>query len=230
MTGIHPPDKTWAQRARVALFGVDFRGREAVFTPFAAAYRVLAGNAVAHGGWWPAATDSDVLVAHVPQGSPMLDAVYALPAGTGVTFIGLAGSLRGDPTGTVVEPTTASVVWPGRDCGQDPADPGPSTTPRSHPAPLIGVAARAVSVGCLAQSTQQHDHLTRHADCVDLETGPLFEAAASCGHPVRSLLVISDTNRDGAAFASDPVDTRNVLEAVCDTVRSAATAAVSDHG
>jgi hypothetical protein len=211
MSDFAPPGAQWAIRARTALFGTDFRGHNAYLTPFAHVYRHLVANADSLDGWWTSAAGPDgSLYVHVPQGTAMLDAVYALRPGSQITFIGLAGSLAGHPVGTVLEPRAANVAPPLQ------ANIVPDQALRTHSAPTIAATAYATSVSCLAESTQRHRELAAYADCVDMETGHLFAAARDCGHTARSLLVVSDSNTSGAVFTSDFAAMQAAFDHLCD--------------
>jgi hypothetical protein len=210
MSDFTPPGAQWAISARTALFGTDFRGRAACLTPFAHVYRQLAAKADALDGWWTSAAGPDgSLYVHVPQGTAMLDAVYALSPGSQITFIGLAGSLADHPAGTVLEPRSASVAPPLR------VSVAPAQALRTHPTPAIAATAYVTSVSCLAESTQRHNELVAYADCVDMETGHLFAAARDCGHTARSLLVVSDSNTSGAVFTSDFAAMQTAFDHLC---------------
>ena len=210
MSDFAPPGASWAIKARRALFGTDFRGHTAYLTPFAHVYRRLVAEADALDGWWTSAVGPrGSLYVHVPQGTAMLDAVYALVPGAQITFVGLAGSLAGHPAGMVLEPGSASVAPSRRGAI------APDQALRTHPAPRIAATAYATSVSCLAESTQRHRELAAYADCVDLETGHLFAAARDCGHTARSLLVVSDSNTSGAVFTSDFAAMQSAFDHLC---------------
>jgi hypothetical protein len=214
------PDEAWRRKARMALFGTDWNGRSAVFTPIAPMYRRLVGESIAMNGWWPSAIRNDALIVKVPQGSAVIDAVVALPQNTMVTFVGLAGALRGQPTGAVVDPSVAFLA--------DPRDLDLSATPTAtlstvrrtyavNPS-LEGLAA--ATVRCLAESTLLHERLSSIADCVDMESAHVFGASLLAGHHARCLLVVSDSNQDGAVFASEVTRLRPSLDQVCDSILS----------
>lgn len=214
------PNEAWRLQARRALFGTDWTGECAVFTPIAPIYRRLSGDRMDMNGWWPSVVRNDALIVKVPQGSAVIDAVVALPRHAMITFVGLAGGLRGQSIGAVVDPSAAFLA-DRRDL-DSPAAPAAtlSTVRRTYPVKpsLEGVAA--ATVRCLTESTLLHDKLSSIADCVDMESAHIFGTSSLAGHRARCLLIVSDSNRDGAVFASDITQLRPSLDQVCDSVLS----------
>ncbi|POX43014.1 hypothetical protein C3486_01985 [Streptomyces sp. Ru73] len=189
----------------MTLLGCDWRGRAVVLTPIRSIHAALARGGTECDGWWRTSLIGDAAVVHVPQGTAAKDIVFALPQPTRITFVGLAGGLRNQPIGTIVDPESAFIAEP--PAGKPSQSSFPARLPfhaRSHPtkSPLLGGVA--ATVGCLADSTLLHHLLASTADCVDMESAHLFSAATLAGHQLRCLLVISDHNRDGDVFTSTP--------------------------
>lgn len=216
------PDGKWRQRARTTLLGCDWRGTEAILTPIRSIHTALARGGTACDGWWRTSLLGDAAVVEVPQGTAAKDIVFALPQGTRVTFVGLAGGLRNQPIGTTLDPVSAFIAEPSA------AALGRSAVPadmllrsrRSHPAKPLTPGAVAATVGCLADSTLFHHQLAGAADCVDMESAHLFSAAALADQHLRCLLVISDHNRDGDVFSSTPERIAPARDEICQTIRA----------
>lgn len=215
------PDDQWRQRARMTLLGRDWRGPEAILTPIRSIHTALARGGTECHGWWRTSLLRDAAVVEVPQGTAAKDIVFALPRGTRVTFVGLAGGLRNQPIGTTVDPVSAFVAAPTAAAVSRSAVPAglSSHSRRSHPAKPLAPGAVAATVECLADSTLLHHQLADAADCVDMECGHLFSAAALAGQHLRCLLVISDNNRDGDVFTSTPERTAPAIDEICQTIR-----------
>jgi hypothetical protein len=213
-------DETWQKRARTALLGLDWSGRSAVLTPIHRIHTRLSAGATEHDGWWPTAVLGDAVFVEVPQGSVVQDLLFALPRGTAVTFIGLAGGLRGQDIGSVLDPVSAiAPPRPTRAASRWPAVGWRRAGRRTYPVASKTPGVEAATVSCLTESTLRHRQLAHVADCVDLETGHLFAASQRAGQLLRCLLVISDHNADGAVFTSSLDHLDPALGQLCETVR-----------
>ncbi|WP_406336343.1 hypothetical protein OG814_32080 [Streptomyces zaomyceticus] len=208
------PDERWRRRARITLLGCDWLGSEVILTPIRSIHKALARGGTECDGWWRTSLLGDAAIVEVPQGTAAKDVVFALPQATRITFVGLAGGLRNQPIGTTVDPVSAFVA----DLSALPEG-WSSHSRRSHPANPLAPGAVAATVGCLADSTLLHQQLAGAADCVDMESAHLFSAAALAGQHLRCLLVISDHNRDGHVFTSNPEHTAPAVDDICGSIR-----------
>jgi hypothetical protein len=220
---VQAPDERWRQRARRTLLGCDWLGTEVALTPIRSIHTALARGGRECDGWWRTSLLGDAAVVEVPQGTAAKDIVFALPPATRVTFVGLAGGLRNQPLGTVVDPESAFVADSSATAVVQPASPMnmnlSSCSRRSHPVRPLAPGAVAATVSCLADSTLLHDQLMGAADCVDMESAHLFSAAAIAGQHLRCLLVVSDHNRDGDVFTSRPEPIAPAIDEICQTIR-----------
>ncbi|MET7295387.1 hypothetical protein ABZS79_25155 [Streptomyces griseoloalbus] len=216
---VQVPDEQWRRRARMTLLGCDWLGPEVVLTPIRSIHTALARGGTECDGWWRTSLLGDAAVVHVPQGTAAKDIVFALPQATRVTFVGLAGGLRNQPIGTIVDPESAFVADPSA-AAQGSAVPADSSfrSRRSHPAQPVQPGGVVATVGCLADSTLLHHQLSSAADCVDMESAHLFSASALAGHQMRCLLVISDHNRDGDVFTSTPERIAGAIDDLCQSI------------
>ncbi|MGP4113996.1 hypothetical protein ACTWP5_24190 [Streptomyces sp. 4N509B] len=214
-------DEAWQKRARVAFLGRDWRGQFAVLTPIRRIHTRMSVDATQQDGWWPTCVLGDAVFVEVPQGSVVQDLLFALPRGTAVTFIGLAGGLRGQRIGSVLDPVSA--IAPSRTArvGERWLTGGwRRAGRRTYPAASQTPGVEAATVSCLAESTLRHRQLVHVADCVDLEAGHLFAASPRAGVALRCLLVISDHNAGGAVFTSRLEQLDPAIDQLCESVRA----------
>jgi len=114
-----------------------------------------------------------------PQGRAIVDAIFNLPAGCEVIFLGIAGGLR---------PPAAEGEW----VCVDRAWNGPQAHDRSlQPPPELDLVTGA-TVGSLTESWLATPSLARQAHVVDMETSHIYEVATRCGVRALSLLLVSD--------------------------------------
>ncbi|MGQ4421749.1 hypothetical protein ACN6LL_007153 [Streptomyces violaceoruber] len=214
---VQVPGEQWRRRARMTLLGCDWLGPEVVLTPIRSIHTALARGGTECDGWWRTSLLGDAAVVHVPQGTAAKDIVFALPQATRVTFVGLAGGLRNQTIGTTVDPESAFIAHPSAAAEGQSADLSFHSR-RSHPAKPLQPGGVVATVGCLADSTLLHRQLAGAADCVDMESAHLFSAAALTGHQMRCLLVISDHNRNGDVFTSNPEHIAGAIDDLCQSV------------
>ncbi|MDT3400087.1 hypothetical protein RKE29_26255 [Streptomyces sp. B1866] len=215
------PDEQWRRRARMTLLGCDWLGPEVFLTPIRSIHTALARGGKECAGWWRTSLLGDIAVVEVPQGTAAKDIVFALPEATRVTFVGLAGGLQNQPIGATVDPESAFIAASSA-TAEGPSAPAMNLSTycrRGHPAKPLASGAVAATVECLADSTLLHDQLVGAADCVDMESAHLFAAANLAGQHLRCLLVISDHNRDGDVFTSDPERITPAIDEICQTIR-----------
>src|SRR5262245_41944583 len=95
---------------RLRLFGVPDSPPVVLLTPIRQIFEALPCDLAPRRGWWHTRCDREKLVVLTPQGSPVLDAVAALDAGTEVTWLGHAGALKLHTVGSIVEALGARVA------------------------------------------------------------------------------------------------------------------------
>ncbi len=207
--------RDWRALARTTLFGQQSLPARIVLTPFASLLDRQSGVET-EDGWWRVRRTRDVALVKVPQGSAAADAVLALEPGHEVTFIGLAGTLRGDdiPPGSLVEPGVA-VAFDGTT--------GNRTWSRATTLPEVRIA----TVRSLADSTLQHAALARDFHCVDMEAAWVLSAAARAGCLARALIAVSDANSEGAVFRTGFARVQALLDEALDRALSTWTLALN---
>jgi hypothetical protein len=150
-----------------------------LLTPVGFLMQRLAGSRTAPGSFWPLGAADGVPVIHGPQGRPIVDCVFAMPPGSEIVFVGLAGGLR--PPASVGTWVQVDRAWAGGAWHQSTLAPAPCLP-----------SVRAATVGSLTESWLQTESLREIADAVDLETGHVLEVAAARGVLAASLLLVSD--------------------------------------
>jgi hypothetical protein len=161
-----------------------------VLTPVGFLARRLADGGTALPGLWPTRSVGGVPVVHGPQGRAVVDCVFAMPPGSALVFVGLAGGLR---------PPASTGRWVRVDRAWDGA-----AWHRSSLAALAELpSVRAATVGSLTESWLRTDSLRAVADAVDLETSHVLEVAAARGVRATSLLLISDEPPDQPFWETD---------------------------
>ena len=151
-----------------------------LLTPLSFLMQRLAGPRTAPGSLWPLGFADEVPVIHGPQGRPIVDCVFALPPGSEMVFVGLAGGLR--PPARIGTWVQADCAWAGGAWHQSTLVPAPGLP-----------SVRAATVGSLTESWLRTESLREIADAVDMETGHVLEVAAARGVRAASLLLVSDT-------------------------------------
>ncbi|MBF6126602.1 hypothetical protein [Nocardia brasiliensis] len=150
-----------------------------LLTPVGFLARPLGDGGVELPGLWPAHSVEGVPVVVGPQGRPVVDCVFAMPPGSAVIFVGLAGGLRSPAK--VGRWVRVEQAWDGNAWHRATFEPVPELPP-----------VRAATVGSLTESWSQTESLRERADVVDLETSHVLAVAAARGVRAASLLLVSD--------------------------------------
>jgi len=128
---------------------------------------------------WPSGLVGSVPIVQSPQGRPIVDAIFCLPAGCQVVFLGIGGALR--PPAATGQWVCVDRAWNGRREYLRSLDP---------PADLGRVTA--ATAGSLTESWLSTHALAHRADVVDMETSHVYEVARRRGIRALSLLLVSD--------------------------------------
>lgn len=171
-----PPAGAAAFRSK--FLGLDGRVDRLILTPLGTILSTLA-DAGRFQGYWPSRLVRGVPIVQGPQGRPITDAIFNLPAGSEVIFLGLGGGLR--QPAVQGKWVSISRAWNGRrayDCSLTPP-------------PDLDVVS-GVTVGSLTESWRSTGTLAERGHVVDMETSHIYEAASTCGIKALSLLLISD--------------------------------------
>ncbi|MPZ15930.1 MAG: hypothetical protein GEU73_16165 [Chloroflexi bacterium] len=203
---------------RAAFLGVRAVPPLLLVTPLRRIYCVLAETLELREGprgWWPAAFSDAVGLVQCPQSSAAADAVHVVDPGTRVVFVGLGGTLVGDPVGVVAHARSASIAGGGR---------WSLAGAEALPPLACAVARRVVTVDSIATALEEAQRLRWHADIVDLESGHLAGAARGAGHRLvlfSSILIVSDDAVAGDIARCEPQSWLRGLEAAANEIREA---------
>lgn len=192
---------------RSRFLGLDELPGFVVLTPVGFLARRLTQDVPPRPGIWPTWLVDGVPVVMGPQGRPVIDGVLAVPPGSAVIFVGLAGGLT-------VRSAIGQVVWVER------AWDGRSWHRASLPPPAGLQSVRAATVGSLTESWHRTESLREVADVVDLETSHVLEAAAARGVSAASLLLVSDSPPARPFWDTDLSSLASGADALASVLRS----------
>ncbi|ROO52680.1 hypothetical protein EDC02_7620 [Micromonospora sp. Llam0] len=163
---------------RSKFLGLDENVNRLILTPLGSVLSALSGPDRGS-GLWPSGLVRDVPIVQGPQGRAITDAIFNLPTGSQVIFLGLAGGLR--PPAAVGKWISVGRVWSdgqAYDCSLESP-------------PSLDIVTGA-TIGSLTESWASTASLAEQADVVDMETSHVYETANICGIRVLSLLLVSD--------------------------------------
>lgn len=194
---------------RNRLWGYADNTRVIIFTPFKIIFDRIGEDHKEFKGWWRAhLLNNDCLIVLTPQGSQTIDAISCLEENTEIIFIGLAGSFGSLNVGDVVEPVTA--FYDG------------SESKRTSSSELAFKTTSIVTVGSFAESFERLESLKKKAECVDMETGIIFQTSYFQGKTARSIQIISDDFSKNFFFDTDLKNIESQIEAVSNFIRKSA--------
>jgi hypothetical protein len=158
--------------------GLDEHVDRVILTPLSTFHSNLSDSEPAP-SIWPSSLVRGVPMVQGPQGRAIVDAIFNLPAGCEVVFLGIGGGLR---------PPAVAGGW----VCVERAWNGPQAHDRSlQPPPELDLVT-AVTVGSLTESWLATPSLARQAHVVDMETSHIYEVATRRGVRALSLLLVSD--------------------------------------
>lgn len=191
---------------RNRLWGYADNTRIVIFTPFKTIFNRIGENHKEFKGWWRAhLLNDDCLIVLTPQGSQIIDAISCLEEDAEIIFIGLAGSLGGLKVGDVVEPVTS--FYDG------------SESKRTSVSDPVFKTTSIATVGSFAESFERSESLKKKAECVDMETGIIFQTSYFQGKTARSIQIISDDFSKNFFFNADLKNIEPQIEAVSNFIR-----------
>ncbi len=172
-------DKSIRSKIRTCLWGYEENVPTIILTPFDVIFHRIGEGCKEFKGWWRSRLlNKDYLIVLTPQGSQIIDAISCVEENTDIVFIGLAGSLGKLRVGDIVEPITAFYN-----------DSESKRTARQEPS---FKKTSIITVGSFAESFEKLELLQKKAECVDMETGIIFQTSFFQGKTARSIQIISD--------------------------------------
>lgn len=199
-------DKSIRGKVRNRLWGYTDNTRIIIFTPFKTIFNRIGESHKEFEGWWKAhLLNNDCLIVLTPQGSQIIDAISCLEENTEIIFIGLAGSFGSLKVGDVVEPVTAFY--------------DDSESKRTSISDPVFKTTSIATVGSFAESFERSESLNKKAECVDMETGIIFQTSYFQGKTARSIQIISDDFSKNFFFDTDLKNIKSQIEAVSNFIR-----------
>lgn len=180
-----------------------------IFTPFDIIFHRIGTGCKEFKGWWKSyLLNKDCLIILTPQGSQIIDAISCVEENTEIIFIGLAGSLGKLKVGDIVEPIDAfyNDLKSKRTSKQEPHFKKTSI----------------ITVGSFAESLEKQTLLQEKAECVDMETGIIFQTSSFQGKTARSIQIISDDLYKNLFFDTNLKKIESQVEDVSDFIRKGA--------
>ena len=202
-------DEAIRGKIRGCFWGYEKNVPTIILTPFEDIFHRIGNGHMAFKGWWKSyLLNDDYLVVLTPQGSQIIDALSCMEENTKIVFVGLAGSLGRLKVGDIVEPVTAlyNGIESRRTAINDPS---------------FRVTS-IVTVGSFAESVEKSKLLSKSAECVDMETGIIFQTSFFQGKIARSIQIISDDFSKNFFFGANLKNIESQLMVVSDFIRKGA--------
>lgn len=202
-------DKSIRSKIRTCLWGYSENVPTVILTPFKRIFHQIGKNNKEFKGWWKSyLLNKDYLIVLTPQGSQVIDAISCLEENTNLVFIGLAGSFGKLKVGDIVEPAISFY--------------NSSESRRTAKQKPSFKTASIATVGSLAESFEKSKLLQKNAECVDMETGIIFETSIYQDKTARSIQIISDDVSKNFFFNTDLKNIEPQIEIVSNFIRKGA--------
>lgn len=202
-------DKSIRSKVRTCLWGYGKNVPVVIFTPFNNIFQHIGAGCKEVKGWWRSRLlNKGCLIVLTPQGSQIIDAISCVEENTEIVFVGLSGSLGKLKVGDIVEPIDAFYN-----------DFKSKRTSKKEPNfRKISI----VTVGSFAESCEKQTLLEKKAECVDMETGIIFQTSSFQGKTARSIQIISDDLSKNLFFDADLKKIESQIGIVSDFIRKGA--------
>ena len=198
-------NKSIRSKVRNCLWGYADNTQTIIFTPFKTIFNRIGEGHKEVKGWWSAyLLNKDCLIVLTPQGSQIIDAISCVEENTNIVFIGLAGSLGKLKVGDIVEPITSFY--------------NDSEFKMTSVRKPIFKTTSIATVRSFAESFERAELLRKKAECVDMETGIIFQTSIFQGKTARSIQIISDDFSNNFFFDTDLKNIESQVETVSDFI------------